>query len=185
MPSLANLSMRGVGIVPPYTPKFPQPTLSTRMKTMLGFLCGTDWASASFADVTSPIANTALTRAKFPTRRRAANESTMSILLEYFALPSVSDPQTDVSVITRCRETVAITLHLLLYLGFRFLNRAAAHLLDHVATHLVPHSLEFLLLGWIEDRHDFGVDGGADLLQLLDLLQRLERRVLLQRADLL
>jgi hypothetical protein len=28
--------MRGVGIVPPYTPKFPQPTLSTRMNTMLG-----------------------------------------------------------------------------------------------------------------------------------------------------
>src|ERR1700682_5211489 len=37
MPWLASLSMRGVGIVPPYTPKFPQPTLSTRMKTMLGF----------------------------------------------------------------------------------------------------------------------------------------------------
>jgi hypothetical protein len=37
MPSLASLSMRGVGIVPPYTPKFPQPTLSTRMNTMLGF----------------------------------------------------------------------------------------------------------------------------------------------------
>ena len=35
MPSLANWSMRGVDIVPPYTPKFPQPTLSTRMKTML------------------------------------------------------------------------------------------------------------------------------------------------------
>src|SRR5262252_4641290 len=36
MPSLANLSMRGVGIVPPYTPKAPQPMLSTKMKTMLG-----------------------------------------------------------------------------------------------------------------------------------------------------
>src|SRR5215469_515520 len=36
MPSLANLSMRGVGIVPPYTPKVPQPMLSTKMKTMLG-----------------------------------------------------------------------------------------------------------------------------------------------------
>src|SRR5215469_11273910 len=36
MPSLASLSMRGVGIVPPYTPKVPQPMLSTRMKTMLG-----------------------------------------------------------------------------------------------------------------------------------------------------
>src|SRR5271165_1718801 len=37
MPSLASLSMRGVGIVPPYTPKFPQPTLSTKMNTTLGF----------------------------------------------------------------------------------------------------------------------------------------------------
>src|SRR5271165_4406909 len=43
MPSLANLSMRGVGMVPPYTPKFPQPTLSTRMNTMLGFFA---WALA-------------------------------------------------------------------------------------------------------------------------------------------
>jgi hypothetical protein len=29
--------MRGVGIVPPYTPKAPQPMLSTRMNTTLGF----------------------------------------------------------------------------------------------------------------------------------------------------
>ena len=36
MPSAAILSIRGVGIVPPYTPKFPQPTLSTRMKMMFG-----------------------------------------------------------------------------------------------------------------------------------------------------
>src|SRR5271168_2126281 len=43
MPSLANLSMRGVGMVPPYTPKLPQPTLSTRMNTMLGFFA---WALA-------------------------------------------------------------------------------------------------------------------------------------------
>ena len=28
---------RGVGMVPPYAPKLPQPTLSTRMKTTLGF----------------------------------------------------------------------------------------------------------------------------------------------------
>ena len=41
MPSLATWSMRGVGIVPPYTPKFPQPTLSTRMNTTFGFYaCG-------------------------------------------------------------------------------------------------------------------------------------------------
>jgi hypothetical protein len=32
----AILSMRGVGIVPPYAPKAPQPMLSTSMKTMLG-----------------------------------------------------------------------------------------------------------------------------------------------------
>src|SRR5262249_36989449 len=30
--------MRGVGVMPPYTPKSPQPTLSTRMKTMLGLV---------------------------------------------------------------------------------------------------------------------------------------------------
>lgn len=36
MPSLASLSIRGVGVVPPYTPKSPQPTLSTKMKTILG-----------------------------------------------------------------------------------------------------------------------------------------------------
>src|SRR5271165_874728 len=37
MPALDSVSMRGVGIVPPYTPKSPQPTLSTRMNTTLGF----------------------------------------------------------------------------------------------------------------------------------------------------
>ena len=37
MPLLADSSMRGVGIVPPYTPKFLQPTMSTRMYTTLGF----------------------------------------------------------------------------------------------------------------------------------------------------
>src|SRR5271170_1388816 len=37
MPSLAILSIRGVGIIPPYVPKVPQPTLSTRINTMFGF----------------------------------------------------------------------------------------------------------------------------------------------------
>src|SRR5262245_10418918 len=36
MPSLASLSMRGVGVMPPYTPKSPQPTLSSRTNTMFG-----------------------------------------------------------------------------------------------------------------------------------------------------
>src|SRR5580704_3263014 len=45
MPSRANLSMRGVGIVPPYTPKVPQPMLSKRMKTMLGFFFCADCVS--------------------------------------------------------------------------------------------------------------------------------------------
>jgi hypothetical protein len=39
MPSRANWSMRGVGIVPPYAPKAPQPTLSAKMNTTLGFFC--------------------------------------------------------------------------------------------------------------------------------------------------
>src|ERR1039457_3911459 len=53
MPSLAILSIRGVGIVPPYTPKVPQPTLSTRMKTMLGFFsCATAGATADAKTMT-------------------------------------------------------------------------------------------------------------------------------------
>src|SRR5262249_27376435 len=47
MPSLAILSLRGVGIVPPYAPNAPQPTLSTRMKTMLGFCCAAAGGVAS------------------------------------------------------------------------------------------------------------------------------------------
>src|ERR1019366_2235662 len=59
MPSLAILSIRGVGIVPPYTPKLPQPTLSTRMKTMLGFFpAGMDLVSCAWTYPTSmPRAN--------------------------------------------------------------------------------------------------------------------------------
>src|SRR5215470_3410256 len=55
MPSLAILSMRGVGIVPPYAPKAPQPTLSTRMNTMFGFpVIGTGLVPCAWANPTSP-----------------------------------------------------------------------------------------------------------------------------------
>src|ERR1039458_2237104 len=77
-----------------------------------------------------------------------------------------------------------LILHFLLNLGFRFLNRSAPHLLDHFPPLLFAHFLELLLLRGIEDRHDLGIDGAADLLQLLDLLQRLERGILLQRPEL-
>jgi len=35
--------MRGVGMVPPYTPKFPEPTLSTRINTTLGLFLLRRW----------------------------------------------------------------------------------------------------------------------------------------------
>src|SRR5271157_2322627 len=76
-------------------------------------------------------------------------------------------------------------LHLHLYLGFRLLNCAASHLLNHFPPLLLAHFLELLLLRRIEDRHDLGVDSAADLFQLLDLVQWLERGVLLQRPKLL
>ena len=78
-----------------------------------------------------------------------------------------------------------LQLHHRLDLGLRLLNRLAAHLLDHFAPLLLAHGLELLLLRGIEERRDLGIDGAADLLQLLDLLQRLERGVLLQRPQLL
>ena len=83
------------------------------------------------------------------------------------------------------RPSGALVLHLLLDLGFRLLNRLAPHLLDHFPPLFLAHFLELLLLRRIEERRDLSIDGAADLLQLLYLLQRLERGVLLQRSELL
>src|SRR5208283_5184819 len=78
-----------------------------------------------------------------------------------------------------------LVLHLLLDLGLGLLNRAATHLLDHFPPLLLTHFLELLLLRGIENRHDLGIDGAADLFQLLYLLKRFQRGVLLQRPQLL
>src|SRR5271157_574987 len=78
-----------------------------------------------------------------------------------------------------------LSLHLLLYLAFCLLNRLAPHLLDQFPSMLFADGLELLLLRRIEERRDLGIDCAADLLQLLDLLQGLERGVLLQRPQLL
>src|ERR1700693_5534407 len=91
MPSLAILSMRGVGIVPPYTPKAPQPMLSTRMKTMLGFFCCADWASAGLADATIPVVSKKLTIADAPMCRSPANACfIVSPLALPLSCPSIS-----------------------------------------------------------------------------------------------
>src|SRR5271167_381794 len=78
-----------------------------------------------------------------------------------------------------------LVLHLLLYFGFRLPDRLFPHLLDQFPSMLFAHGLELSLLRRIQERRDFGIDGAADLLQLLYLLQRLERGVLLQGAELL
>src|SRR5512144_3051885 len=61
----------------------------------------------------------------------------------------------------------------------------AGHLLDKPPAHLFAHGLEFLVLLRIDERLELLVKGDADRPQALDLLECAERRVLLQRLQLL
>ena len=60
-----------------------------------------------------------------------------------------------------------LTLHHLLYHSLRFVNRRVPHLLEQFPPLLFSDGLELLLLLLIQERHDFGIDGTADLLQPL------------------
>src|SRR5271167_3982967 len=66
-----------------------------------------------------------------------------------------------------------------LYVGLHLLDRLAPQLLYHFPSLLFANGLELLLLPWIQERREFGIDCAADLLQLLHFLQGTERRVFL------
>src|SRR5215475_9156707 len=68
---------------------------------------------------------------------------------------------------------------------FQLGSRLARHLVEHPAPHPFAHGLELRLLFRVEQRLDLLVEGDTDLPQLLDLLRSTERRVLLQRLQLL